>query len=81
MTPPRTCTGCSRDRTGQSAVRAAGPAPAGAPPDLVLNAAYLVEDVAPPPSAVPSTASLSPYIRVELTGPWAPYSFATLEEP
>ena len=28
-TPPRTCTGCSRGRPGQPAVRTAGPTPAG----------------------------------------------------
>jgi gas vesicle protein GvpL/GvpF len=48
---------------------------------MVLNAAYLVEN--------PGTAAFrdavqgwrSPHVEVELTGPWTPYSFATVEEP
>jgi gas vesicle protein GvpL/GvpF len=53
----------------------------GRPPDLVLNAAYLVEDVASAAFRDALDSVVSPYIRVELTGPWAPYSFAHLEEP
>jgi hypothetical protein len=49
--------------------------------DMVLNAAYLVE--------VDKSASFrgivearhAPLLQVTLTGPWAPYSFASLEEP
>ena len=48
---------------------------------MALNAAYLV--------GIPEAASLraaaegfeSPYLRVELTGPWAPYSFAEVSQP
>jgi hypothetical protein len=48
---------------------------------MVLNAAYLVDEA--------DTAALRRLVedrderalRLELTGPWAPYSFATLEEP
>ena len=53
----------------------------GHPPDLVLNAAYLVEDVASADFRGALDSFASPYIRLELTGPWAPYSFAHLEEP
>lgn len=47
--------------------------------EMVLNAAYLVEDDAPLREVVEQHAD-GP-VRLELTGPWAPYSFATLEEP
>jgi hypothetical protein len=53
----------------------------GHPPDLVLNAAYLVEQSASSAFTKAVDGWRSPYLQVELTGPWAPYSFATLEEP
>jgi hypothetical protein len=48
--------------------------------DMVMNAAYLVEesDAAVFTDAVARWQS--PHIDLELTGPWAPYSFAALEE-
>jgi Gas vesicle synthesis protein GvpL/GvpF len=48
--------------------------------DMVLNAAYLVDesDTAAFTDAVARWQS--PHIQLELTGPWTPYSFATLEE-
>jgi hypothetical protein len=52
----------------------------GHPPDLVLNAAYLVEQSASSAFTTAVDGWRSPYLQVELTGPWAPYSFATLEE-
>jgi Gas vesicle synthesis protein GvpL/GvpF len=53
----------------------------GHPPDLVLNAAYLVAQSASSAFTSAVDGWRSPYLQVELTGPWAPYSFATLEEP
>jgi hypothetical protein len=48
---------------------------------MVLNAAYLVDaDGAAVLRQVVEERS-SGAVRLELTGPWAPYSFATLEEP
>lgn len=47
--------------------------------EMVLNAAYLVEDDTELRQVVGQHAD-GP-VRLELTGPWAPYSFATLEEP
>jgi gas vesicle protein GvpL/GvpF len=48
--------------------------------EMVLNAAYLVDaDAAGPLHDVVEWRSAGP-VRLELTGPWAPYSFATLEE-
>ncbi|HSU11922.1 MAG TPA: GvpL/GvpF family gas vesicle protein [Pseudonocardia sp.] len=52
----------------------------GHPPDLALNAAYLVEQSASSDFTSAVDHWRSPYLQVELTGPWAPYSFATLEE-
>jgi hypothetical protein len=52
----------------------------GHPADMVLNAAYLVEESASAAFRSAVETWQSPYIRIELTGPWAPYSFATLEE-
>jgi hypothetical protein len=46
--------------------------------EMVLNAAYLVADDEPLRRVVEQHAH-GP-VRLELTGPWAPYSFATLEE-
>jgi hypothetical protein len=47
--------------------------------EMVLNAAYLVADDGELRQVVEQQAG-GP-VRLELTGPWAPYSFATLEEP
>jgi hypothetical protein len=49
---------------------------------MVLNAAYLVDDARADDfrAAVARLADLRPEIRLQLTGPWAPYSFATEEE-
>jgi hypothetical protein len=48
---------------------------------MVLNAAYLVDeaDAAAVRRLVEDRGDRT--LRLELTGPWAPYSFATLEEP
>ena len=46
----------------------------------MLNAAYLVEESASAEFPDMVERWRSPDISVELTGPWAPYSFATLEE-
>ncbi len=49
--------------------------------EMVLNAAYLVDadGAAALRRLVEERAANA--LRLELTGPWAPYSFATLEEP
>ena len=49
---------------------------------MVLNAAYLVDDERAEDvrTAVTHLAGQRPEIRLQLTGPWAPYSFATEEE-
>jgi hypothetical protein len=47
---------------------------------MVLNAAYLVEETDAAAFICTVQAWNSPHIRHELTGPWVPYSFATLEE-
>jgi hypothetical protein len=49
---------------------------------MILNAAYLVDDARADDfrAAVARLADLRPEIRLQLTGPWAPYSFATEEE-
>lgn len=47
---------------------------------MVLNAAYLVEESAAGSFTDVVQTWHSPHVDIELTGPWAPYSFATLEE-
>jgi hypothetical protein len=47
--------------------------------EMVLNAAYLVEADGALRRVVEQHTGGA--VRLELTGPWAPYSFATLEEP
>ena len=49
---------------------------------MILNAAYLVDDERADDfrEAVVRLAGERPEIRLQLTGPWAPYSFATEEE-
>ena len=48
---------------------------------MILNSAYLVdaESAGRLEEAVASLASQHPAVRVELTGPWPPYSFAAIE--
>ncbi|MER6596745.1 GvpL/GvpF family gas vesicle protein, partial [Micromonospora purpureochromogenes] len=57
----------------------------GAPTAMVLNGAYLVETagVAGFAALVRELADRHPEIRLELTGPWPPYSFVAdgPEEP
>ena len=58
---------------------AAGAGPGGGPPELmVLNGAYLLEPDSLPrfTEATRAAASDPPGFRIELTGPWPPYSFA-----
>lgn len=49
---------------------------------MILNAAYLVDDSRAEEfrAAVEQLAALRPDVSLQLTGPWAPYSFATEEE-
>ena len=47
---------------------------------MVLNAAYLIGADEPFADTVAAEASRWPELRVEVIGPWPPYSFATLEE-
>ncbi|CAM00301.1 gas vesicle protein GvpL/GvpF [Saccharopolyspora erythraea NRRL 2338] len=49
---------------------------------MVLNGAYLVDDSATDEftSLVRELADTHPALRVELTGPWPPYSFAVLRD-
>ncbi|MGK5672407.1 GvpL/GvpF family gas vesicle protein [Micromonospora sp. URMC 106] len=55
----------------------------GAPTAMVLNGAYLVEQVtlADFRRLVDALAGRHPEIRLELTGPWPPYSFAEQRPP
>ncbi|WP_119726604.1 GvpL/GvpF family gas vesicle protein [Thermomonospora amylolytica] len=46
---------------------------------MVLNAAYLVDDERGGEFASTAGSLSTPEIEVELTGPWAPYSFTVLE--
>jgi hypothetical protein len=49
--------------------------------EMVLNAAYLVEESAAGQFRDAVDRWDAAEVRLELTGPWAPYSFAVLEEP
>jgi hypothetical protein len=49
--------------------------------EMVLNAAYLVDEAGAAALHRLIEDRDEPTLRLELTGPWAPYSFATLEEP
>jgi Gas vesicle synthesis protein GvpL/GvpF len=49
--------------------------------EMVLNAAYLVDGAGAAALRRLIGDREEPTLRLELTGPWAPYSFATLEEP
>ncbi|MGW4501177.1 GvpL/GvpF family gas vesicle protein, partial [Micromonospora sp. NPDC004336] len=55
----------------------------GAPTAMVLNGAYLVEQgtIADFRRLVDALADEHPEIRLELTGPWPPYSFAEENRP
>ncbi|WP_214367100.1 GvpL/GvpF family gas vesicle protein [Pseudonocardia sp. H11422] len=48
--------------------------------EMVLNAAYLVEEAAGPAVRELVDTWDVPGLRLQLTGPWAPYSFAGLDE-
>jgi hypothetical protein len=50
---------------------------------MVLNAAYLLDagSAGDFERAVTGLAARHPHIRLELTGPWPPYSFASTQEP
>jgi hypothetical protein len=49
--------------------------------EMVLNAAYLVDEAGADALRRLVEDRDAQGLRLELTGPWAPYSFATLEEP
>jgi hypothetical protein len=49
--------------------------------EMVLNAAYLVEQAESGRFRALVERWDAAALRLELTGPWAPYSFATLEDP
>jgi hypothetical protein len=46
---------------------------------MVLNGAYLVDDDRRDEFAAVLDGLREPGIEIQLTGPWAPYSFTTLE--
>lgn len=48
--------------------------------EMVLNAAYLLPEGEPTELRRAVEDGQSPHLRLELAGPWAPYSFATLED-
>jgi hypothetical protein len=48
--------------------------------EMVLNAAYLVDDARSAELRQLVESWDAPELRLELTGPWAPYSFADLEQ-
>ena len=56
---------------------------AGHSAQMILNAAYLVADEREGDfaAAVADLAGGNPAVRIEITGPWPPYSFAGLPEP
>jgi hypothetical protein len=59
-----------------------GPQLTGGAGQMIFNGAYLVanEHSADWSAAVKDLADRHPAIRVELTGPWPPYSFAAIED-
>jgi hypothetical protein len=59
-----------------------GPQLAGQAAQMIFNGAYLVDDErsADWSAAVQDLADRHPGIRLELTGPWPPYSFAAIED-
>ena len=48
---------------------------------MILNGAYLVANDEEPPflSGIEQIRSRYPTVELDVAGPWAPYSFATLE--
>jgi hypothetical protein len=54
---------------------------AGHQDEMVLNAAYLVDEAAAAALREAVDQAVAPGLRLELTGPWAPYSFAALDQP
>ena len=54
---------------------------AGHEDDMVLNAAYLVDEAGAAALRQAVDTVGRPRLRLELTGPWAPYSFARLAQP
>lgn len=48
---------------------------------MIINASFLVDDSRAAGFRSVVARSTSPELDVQLTGPWAPYSFATLESP
>ena len=48
--------------------------------EMVLNVAYLVDEAGAEGLRRLVEQQQGEHLRLELTGPWAPYSFATLEE-
>ena len=48
---------------------------------MVLNAAYLVDEAGAAALRQAVDTVDVPSLRLELTGPWAPYSFARLAQP
>jgi len=60
-----------------------GPQLTGKAAAMILNAAYLVDDERSGAFAVAveNLAARHPGVRIELTGPWPAYSFATVDEP
>jgi hypothetical protein len=54
---------------------------AGQAGQMILNGAYLVDDgrSADFAAAVRDLADRHPAVRIELTGPWPPYSFAAVD--
>ncbi len=49
--------------------------------EMVLNAAYLVDDDGAVRLAQRVDAANGDHLRLEITGPWAPYSFTSLGQP
>lgn len=73
-------------RVGEIAVasrryRPQDPRLSGRDEEMVLNAAYLVDDARSAELRQLVESWDAPELRLELTGPWAPYSFADLEQP
>lgn len=59
-----------------------GPQLSGQRQPMILNGAYLVDEARAEAFAAAASdlAARHPAVRIELTGPWPPYSFATLPE-
>lgn len=74
-----------RELAGQAVAaalhRPQDPQLSGATARMIMNATYLVDDKSRAgfAAAVERAASVNPAVRLELTGPWPPYSFAAAE--